>query len=56
LVARNVLLAWGAAEWGRDWRKVVEIWKEFAVGSFSIRNSPVIKAIADFIPISLNNF
>ena len=35
---------------------MVEIWKEFAVGSISIRNPPVIKAIADFVPISLISF
>jgi hypothetical protein len=46
----------GAAEWVRDGRKVVEIWKEFAVGSISIRIPPVIKAFADFIPIFLNKF
>lgn len=46
----------GAAEWVRDGRKVVEIWKEFAVGSISIRIPPVIKASADFIPSPLNKF
>jgi hypothetical protein len=44
----------GAAEGIREGRKVVEIWKEFAVRSIPIRNPPVIKALADFVPVPLN--